>query len=152
MIDESRGFTGNGDPQQPLHSSSPASVYERDRVLVVGKSQINRVVVCRIVERGGFKTRSDAPEEAETFLRHSIPGTVILDGGPDNRDCDELLARLQSLRTQSGEGRPRVVLLSNRMVRDDDRLSANPTIDAIVAKPITPELLQPVVDRLNGRH
>lgn len=151
MIDESRGFTGNGDLQQPRHSEIPLAIFEPNRVLVVGKSQINRIVVCRIVERGGFKSRSEPPEEADAVLRRSIPGTVILDGGPNNSDCDELLASLQSLRAQSPEGYPRVILLSNRVVYEDDRLAAHPTIDAVVAKPITPELLQPVVDRLNGR-
>ena len=42
---------------------------------------------------------------------------------------------------------PCVILLSTR-TGTPDTLSLGPVIDAVVAKPITPESLQPVVDRL----
>ena len=76
-----------------------------------------------------------------------MPGTVILDGGADNCDCNHLYARLSDQRRASGRNVPRV-----DPAVDQDRhagdLSLGPVVDAVVAKPITPESLQPVVDRL----
>jgi CheY-like chemotaxis protein len=116
-------------------------------VLVVGKSQITRVVVSKIVERSGLRSVAESPENAERILSALKPGTVILDGGADNRDCDHLFAGLSAQRQVSGRNVPRVILLSIRTAPGVE-LSHGSVIDAVVAKPITPETLQPVVDRL----
>ena len=116
-------------------------------VLVVGKSQITRVVVSKIVERSALRPVTESPENAQRTLSSLKPGTVILDGGADNRDCDHLFADLAAQRQVSGRNVPRVILLSVRLANRDD-LSHDSVIDAIVAKPITPETLQPVVERL----
>ncbi len=119
-------------------------------VLVVGRSRINRVVVSRIVERSGLRPVSEAPDTAARTLRTVFPRAVILDGGPDNQDCECLMSRLVDMRGMTGECVPAVILLSTYKIEDDaqGRLMA---IDAVVSKPILPELLQPVVDRLIGR-
>lgn len=119
------------------------------KVLVVGRSPVNRVVVSKIVERAGLKPISEAPEAAEKALRMLSPGTVVLDGGPDNRDCDTLIAGIAAVRLASGRSAPAVVLLSNRNGTPQS-LDLSTVIDAVVAKPITPECLQPVIDRLAG--
>lgn len=116
-------------------------------VLVVGKSQITRVVVSKIVERSGLKPWSESPENAEHLLASLKPGTVILDGGADNCDCNQLLAGIATQRGLSERNLPRVILLSTRNGTPES-LSLGLTIDAVVAKPITPEALQPVVYRL----
>ncbi len=116
-------------------------------VLVVGKSQITRVVVSKIVERSGLKPWSESPENAEHLLASLKPGTVILDGGADNCDCNHLLAGIATQRGLSERNLPRVILLSTR-TGTPESLTLGPTVDAVVAKPITPEALQPVVDRL----
>ncbi|WP_269933360.1 response regulator [Aminobacter sp. HY435] len=125
-------------------------VADLTKVLVVGRSQINRVVVAKIVERSGLKTISEAPDTAVAMLRTMAPGTIILDGGIDNRDCDGLMASIMSLRQASGTNLPSVILLSNK-AGTPESLSLPSAIDIVVAKPITPERLQPVVDRLVGR-
>ncbi|WP_165899774.1 response regulator [Pseudaminobacter arsenicus] len=117
------------------------------RALVVGRSPINRVVVSKIVERSGLKPIAETPEAAMETLRRIVPGTVILDGGASNKDCDGLMAQLATLRRMSGGKMPCVILLSTR-VGCGKVLQATATIDAVVAKPITPEQLQPVVERL----
>jgi len=119
------------------------------KVLVVGRSPVNRVVVAKIVERAGLKPISEAPEAAEKALRTLSPGTVVLDGGPDNRDCDALIAGIAAARLANGRPAPAVVLLSNR-IGTPQSLDLPNVIDAVVAKPITPECLQPVIDRLAG--
>src|SRR4051812_39126956 len=113
-------------------------------VLVIGKSQITRVVVSRIVERAGLRPVSESPENAQRLLLALRPGTVILDGGVDNSDCHHLLACISAQRRVSKRNMPRVILLSTR-IGTPESLSLGPTVDAVVAKPITPESLQPVV-------
>src|SRR5262245_5764706 len=67
-------------------------------VLVVGTSQVTRVVVSKIVERCGLRPVAESPQTAERVLSALKPGTVILDGGADNCDCDHLLASLSAQR------------------------------------------------------
>ena len=124
--------------------------HEQGEVLVVGRSQINRVVVAKIVERSGLKHQSAMPEEAGSKLAAMRPGLVILDGGADNHDCDGLMASLVDQRRVSDRNAPFVILLSNRTGIPSDLQLGSP-VDAVVAKPITPESLQPVVDRLLSR-
>lgn len=125
-------------------------IADLNQVLVVARSQINRVVITRIVERSGLRPVSEAPEAALTMLRHLTPGTIILDGGSDNRDCDALIPAIMSLRQASGCKLPSVILLSSRPGTPES-LSLSSAVDVVVAKPITPERLQPVVEKLLGR-
>jgi CheY-like chemotaxis protein len=120
------------------------------RVLVVGKSPINRVVVAKIVERAGLKPISEAPETAGNVLRMVMPGAIVLDGGPDNRDCDGLTASIAAARRASGGNVPVVILLSNRMGTPQS-LELPSIVDVVVAKPITPDNLQPVIGRVVGQ-
>jgi CheY-like chemotaxis protein len=116
-------------------------------VLVVGKSNITRIVISKIVERSGLRPVMESPQDAQRTLSNVKPGTVILDGGADNCDCNHLYACLSDQRRASGRNVPRVILLSTR-TGTPETLSLGPVVDAVVAKPITPESLQPVVDRL----
>ena len=130
--------------------SETKSVPDFSRVLVVGKSPINRVVMSKIVERSGLKPISETPETAGKALELFIPGTVVLDGGPDNRDCDCLMPVIAAARRLAGAATLSVILLSNSVgAAQSHELSS--LIDAVVTKPITPEQLQPVIDRLAGR-
>jgi CheY-like chemotaxis protein len=131
----------------PCYAETAATAENLAAVLVVGRSQITCVVVSKIVERSGLRPVSESPETAQRALAALRPGTVILDGGADNRDCQHLLASLSALRRVSERDVPRVILLSNR-IGTPDSLSLAPIVDAVVAKPITPERLQPVVLRL----
>ncbi|RWN01310.1 MAG: response regulator [Mesorhizobium sp.] len=120
------------------------------RVLVVGKSPVNRVVVSKIVERSGLKPISESPEAAATTLRSLIPGAIVLDGGADNKDCDALMSGIDALRRISGGSRPSVILLSTKSGTPES-LGLSSVVDAVVVKPITTERLQPVIDQLIGR-
>ncbi|QPC94763.1 response regulator [Mesorhizobium sp. INR15] len=123
---------------------------DMSQVLVVGKSPINRVVVSKIVERSGLKPVSDSPDMAAKTLRSLIPGAIILDGGADNTDCDGLLSGIDALRRASGKSHPPVILLSNK-TGTPESLGLSSVVDVVVAKPITTERLQPVIDRLIKR-
>lgn len=127
----------------------PEMLADFTRVLVVGKSPVNRVVVSKIVERSGLKPISESPETAATTLRSLIPGAVVLDGGADNKDCDALMSDIDALRRISGRSRPSVILLSTKSGTPES-LGLSSVVDAVVVKPITTERLQPVIDHLIG--
>ncbi|WP_411908588.1 response regulator [Mesorhizobium sp. ES1-4] len=130
--------------------SSTETIRDLSRVLVVGKSPINRVVVSKIVERSGLRPISEPPDIAAKTLLTLVPGAIVLDGGPDNKDCDHLMPGIETLRRASGKSLPPVILLST-MNGTPESLGLSNVIDAVVAKPITPERLQPVIDRLISR-
>ena len=135
-------------PSPAVRSGAMAADFSK--VLVAGKSSINRVVVSKIVAKSGLRPISEPPEAAEKTLAGHMPCAVILDGGPDNKDCDRLMASIDALRRASGKPLPAVILLSTRNGTPES-LGLSSLVDAVVAKPITPERLQPVVDRLIGR-
>lgn len=117
------------------------------KVLVVSRSQINRIVVSRIIEQCGLKSVAESPETAPAALASLIPGTVVLDGGPENSDCDAVLAGVASIRGVAGKAAPTVIFLSNR-TGTPESLCLPRTVDYVVAKPITPERLQQIIERL----
>ncbi len=60
------------------------------------------------------------------------------------------MARLAVLRDRSIGRAPAVIFLSTTKI-DGEALTKLAVVDAVVAKPILPEMLQPVVDRLMKR-
>jgi len=139
-FDQDRDFND----RDAAHGLAP----DLSRVLVAGNSQINRIVVCKIVERSGLRPISENPVSAVRVLPLLFPGLVILDGGPDNKDCDSVIAGVVALRRASGKNLPAVILLSNRT---GTPASFSGIVDAVVTKPFTTDQLQPVVDRLIGK-
>lgn len=121
------------------------------RVLVTGLSQINRIVVSRIVEKCGLRPVSETPVAAVRVLPVLFPGLVVLDGGADNHDCDAVMSSINALRRVSGRGLPATILLSNRN-NSPEALAPTTPFDAVVTKPFTTEQLQPVIERLLDRH
>jgi len=134
-------------PNLVARDSSIEAIRDLSQVLVVGRSPINRVVISKIVEKSGLKPISESPDTAARALRSLIPGAVVLDGGSDNKDCDGLLSSIDALRRASGGSLPPVILLSTKNGTPES-LGLSSVIDAVVAKPITPERLQPVIERL----
>ncbi|MER9603598.1 MULTISPECIES: response regulator [unclassified Mesorhizobium] len=137
-------------PNLATRDSSAEAIRDPSQVLVVGKSPINRVVISKIVERSGLKPISESPDTAARILRSLIPGVVVLDGGADNKDCENLMSSIAALRRASGKSLPPVILLSTKNGATES-LGLSGIIDVVVAKPITPERLQPVIDCLIGR-
>jgi CheY-like chemotaxis protein len=121
------------------------------KVLVIGKSQITRVVVSKIVEKCGLRPISEDPSGAVRSFRTIIPGALVLDGGADNSDCDGILAEVATVRSAVKSGAPFVILLSNRQGTRQS-LGLSDLVDVVVAKPITPERLQPVINQLVAPH
>ena len=123
-------------------SSSGAS-----QVLVVGKSQISRIVVSGIVERAGLKALPEMPALAPARLGGLDPELVIVDV---EGDCDDLLLALRAsarVARQTAARDPAVAPTAQT-----EMLKSAHVVDAVVTKPITPETLQPVIDRLVFGH
>ena len=137
---------GGASRRDPSLGLSP----DMSHVLVVGLSQINRIVVSKIVERSGLKAVAEAPVSAIRVLPMLYPGLVILDGGADNCDCESLMPGIVALRRVSGRDVPGVILLSTR-TGDPQSLALPGAVDAVVTKPLTTERLQPVIERLVER-
>ena len=117
-------------------------------VLVVGKSNITRVVVSKIVERSGLRPVAEAPRDAPAHAgardaRHRSSSTAA---------PTIATATISTLASAISAARPavtcRAVILLSTSNGTPETLSLGPVVDAVVAKPITPENLQPVVDRL----
>lgn len=117
------------------------------KVLVVAKSAINRIVIAKIVERAGLTPVVMTPEAAGATLPCETPGTIVLDGGADNRDCDNLIPAVTAAREAAGGRLPAVIMLCNR-IGTPAGLGLPAIVNVVVAKPITPEKLQPVIERL----
>ncbi|QPC86800.1 response regulator [Mesorhizobium sp. NBSH29] len=121
------------------------------QILIAGTSPINRIVVSKIAERAGLRSQSEAPEDALSAFEDLRPALVIADGGSSNSDCDGLLAGLKDIRLRSNASAPAVIFLCTA-ASDAAQLASLHGVDAVVAKPITPEGLQPVIERLVMRY
>lgn len=129
--------------QNSTNDNTAAAALDFGLVLVVGSSPVNRVVVSRIGERAGLRVVSTTPDQVGTALSDPLPILVVLDGGADNDECDLFIDELDRLRRPVADRRaPLVILLSNHRTPDPDRESA---VDAVIAKPIMPDTLQPVM-------
>ena len=133
----------NCDSDAPVNHSASDTKYRPELVLVVGSSRIGNVVVSRIAELAGLKPLVATPESAGVILSSRKPGTVILDGGADDLECDEVLKELAAIRSKGKSSLPIVILLSN----SSNKPSAPQSdfIDAVVLKPVNPDRLQPLI-------
>lgn len=115
-------------------------------VLVVGSSPVNRIVVSRIAEQAGFRAACRPPDAAAACLSGRLPAMVIVDGGAEDREYEPLAQRLADLRRPVATSRqaPLVVLLGKGGATVPHLCGRN-IVDTVVAKPITPDRLQPVI-------
>lgn len=134
-------------PQEASPRERQGLSLDMSRALVVARSHVTCVVVAKIAERAGLKTFSEQPETASKRLSELLPGLVIVDGGVENRDFDQLMPALSGTR-RAARGLPATILLSTTNAPTEDAFGG--VIDVLVAKPITPENLQPVIERLMG--
>lgn len=127
------------------HSMLPAEM-----VVVVSRSPVNLIVLSRIVERARLRAVNCGPDLARAVIAQHEPLIVILDGGADLHDCDAALEPIAAMKQRSNGTRPHVVLLTTRNMRPD-AVQPGDLIDSLVAKPVTPERLQPLIENLRDR-
>ncbi|WP_159593494.1 response regulator [Chelativorans xinjiangense] len=119
---------------------------DTNRVLIVSDSPINRIVIARTLERIYLKPQAVASSAALKALNDSRPVMVIIDGPAQGIAFGPLLSELAKQRGASERNLPRTVLIDGPAQRSDTPPAG--LIDAVAIKPITPDVLQPVVERL----
>lgn len=122
-------------------------------VLVVASAAVERVVISRIVERTGYRTLSRALAEATPPPGHGLPALVILDGTAGD-ESDRLVERFTRLRRPTGGAQAPLVILLGNAGPPERQVRASGIVDMVVARPITPDRLQPIIrdmmERLRG--
>ncbi len=146
-----QGTDGNNLPPERTGYSPALMSQGLDGALVqiVSSARVNALVVSKIVERCGLKAFATGVGDAMAQYRDRLPGTVILDGGATNRECDDLLDALLTSACAL-KGRPGILFVASRHLTEDEEAEFGPP-DAVVAKPITPESLQPAIRHLVAR-
>ncbi|MCT7374029.1 hypothetical protein [Chelativorans salis] len=119
---------------------------DTNRVLIVSDSPINRIVIARTLERIYLKPQAVASSAALKTLNDSRPMMVIIDGPAQGVAFDPLLAELAKKRGSSQRNLPRTVLINGPAQQSD--VPPAELFDAVAIKPITPDVLQPIVERL----
>ena len=147
--------TKNIDPIAPRDDAPRDAIVGRafvqpETVIVVSTSQVNLIVLSRIVERARLKAVNCEPERAGAHIARIDPLIVILDGGSDMRECDAALGPIAVQKRMSDGARPHVVLLTVQNMRPD-AVDMGGLIDSLVAKPVTPERLQPLIETVRDR-
>ncbi|MFC5584518.1 response regulator [Nitratireductor kimnyeongensis] len=119
------------------------------QALVIAASPVNRIVLSRIAQRAYLRVQAMDPEEARRILSsaspRSRPGLVIVDIDAQVQPSDTLFLHLEQHRNASPRRLPLVITII------PSRLGAVPQaehVDAHVVRPVTPEALQPVIQRL----
>ncbi|WP_229447904.1 response regulator [Nitratireductor sp. B36] len=124
-------------------------VADPTQALVVAASPVNRIVLSRIAQRAYLKVQAMEPAEARRILSSSSPlsrpGLVIVDIDAQVQPSDTLFLHLEQHRSASPRRLPFVITII------PSRLGTAPQadhVDAQVVRPVTPEALQPVIQRL----
>ncbi|MCT8998760.1 hypothetical protein [Chelativorans intermedius] len=139
-------YTHDG-TENPGHTPSESPNARESRlVLVVSASPVNRIVISSTLQRIYLKPRAVGPDAALTALRECRPLMAIVDGALADVRLAPFLSELATRRRSSGEGLPRTVLIADPSQKD--RPARPEIIDVVAAKPITPDALQPIVERL----
>lgn len=125
-------------------------VAQPETVIVVSRSPVNLIVLSRIVERARLRAVNCDPAHADREISTRNPLMVILDGGADLHDCDQAMPSISAHKALSAGARPHVVMLTTRNMNGDAVDKAD-LIDSLVAKPVTPERLQPLIERVRDR-
>lgn len=139
-MDDSKLQTIWADTSLPHASAEPV---RSDHILVVSSARVTGIVVSRIVEQAGLKCICVSAAEIEMALAGQQPAAIIIDDDP------RLATRIADLRRaapgqQGVRLRPLVILLAT----NGPSLQAgrdSPHVDSVVAKPIMPENLQPLL-------
>lgn len=123
---------------------------QRQIVLIVGRLPVNLVVLSRIAERALMRPVTEAPERAAMLLEKLQPTVVILDCGADLHECDALFGSIAAQKRLT-ERAPYAILLTPN-ARTAAEVMERGVVDALVAKPVTPDRLQPMLEQVRDRH
>ena len=118
-----------------------------ERVLVIATKPVNRIVITHSIERVHRKPKSVEPLEAEMALGNPNLALVVIDATGDQAHLDAIFSQLTELRNKRDCGMPRVLLIESTSSGAGLDTTALP-VDAVINRPITPDKIQTLVDRL----
>ncbi|MCR4268222.1 response regulator [Nitratireductor sp. ZSWI3] len=129
------------------HETPARYMADLAQALIVAASPINRIVLSRIAERACLKTSAHEPAKALGALTvpDKSPGLVIVDIDAGTSGREDLFAHLSERRSASPAKLPLVIAVVGAL-----EAASLPGLifDATVVRPVTPETLQPVIERL----
>ncbi|WP_367715937.1 response regulator [Nitratireductor sp. GISD-1A_MAKvit] len=127
----------------------PACIADPSRALVIAGSPVSRIVLSRIARQACLKVHAVDPSEASQLLStdagETSPGLVIIDIDAQMLVSNDVFQHIETLRRASPRHLPRVLTIVPH--RHEKRTDDGP-VDAQVVRPVTPETLQPVIQRL----
>ncbi len=129
-------------------SSPRAANTNRKSALIVSETQVNRIVVSRIVESTGMKTLSMTPPQALGQPQQQLFSLVVIDGEPGMALAAEIIKQYSTGPHLTDAGKPAIIFLSTSMTLPEG--IETDAIDAVVAKPLTPDRLEAEVVRLTS--
>ncbi len=132
-------------PDETPHGVLAHALSHPETVVIVSRSQVNLIVLSRIAERARLRVISCGPDLAGAAIADRDPIVVILDGGSDLHECDAALGPIAVRKRISGGSRPHVIMLTMQNM-NPDTIDKGGLIDSLVAKPVTPERLQPLIE------
>eukprot|EP01104_Vermistella_antarctica_P010598 TRINITY_DN2838_c0_g1_i1.p1 TRINITY_DN2838_c0_g1~~TRINITY_DN2838_c0_g1_i1.p1 ORF type:complete len:1370 (-),score=220.90 TRINITY_DN2838_c0_g1_i1:1179-5288(-) len=140
----------------PRVTPAPAAK-ERGKVLIVDDNKLNRLLASKMLQRSGWPYWAEAANglEAVQAYTNSAPGEfvcILMDINMPVMDGLEASRAIREIERENPErGRTAIVAMTAAM-GEASHASANPAIDAWVYKPMRPNTLQQVLDRVVGEH
>jgi CheY-like chemotaxis protein len=143
MSSEQRPGTGTG---VGAFRQADRKTADLSLALIACPSPISRIVISRITELAGLKFVCETPQRAVEALSARQPGLVILDCCAGNDEHHAIAAAIVDCRRASASRLPLLIVLSVKDLPEESSLTN--IADAVVAKPVTPEALQPTIEQL----
>lgn len=127
--------------------SALLSQYALERVLVISSLPASQIVITHSIERIHRKPMSVGPHLAEIALENPNLALVVVDATGEQNHIDAIFSQLRQLRTFREDALPRVLLIENTPPGGGRDTTTLP-VDAVINRPITPDKIQTIVDRL----
>lgn len=114
--------------------------------LIISQSPVNRIVITRSLERLLLKAEAVAPDQALFALEQNKPWLVVIDEQGSEEQMETFTKKVMQQRRGSESKRSPLAMLIARS--NDSKEQASQIFDAVLVRPVTPDVLLPTVERL----
>lgn len=114
--------------------------------LIISQSPVNRIVITRSLERLLLKAEAVAPDQALFALEQNKPWLVVIDEQGSEEQMETFTKKVMQQRRGSENKRSPLAMLIARS--NDSKEQASQIFDAVLVRPVTPDVLLPTVERL----
>jgi two-component system sensor histidine kinase/response regulator len=130
------------------HTLAEARAQQAGRILLADDSEINQILVVRLLERRGYRVDVVANgSEALAALAQKHYDLLLLDGFMSNMDGYETVQRIRERETLDVKRRIPIIAISANVLPEDRQKCLDSGMDDFVAKPINQEDLFAAVAR-----